>query len=275
MDLKNKCVIVTGAGSGIGRALSLRFAKEGAVVILTGRKLAPLEETNRRIADQGGNSEFYSLDITNESQVISFFNDITLSHPPVSILFNNAGSFHCIGGVWEIAPSAWLQDVTTNLFGPMLMMRYAIPVMIDNGAGIVINMNGGGATVPLTGGSGYGSSKAALLRLTETAAQELQREKKNVGVVALSPGLVRTEMTSAQVDSPQGRYWIPSTAESFAAGETRPPEDCANSAVELIKNYIPAFNGRAFNTGDDFTLLRSQLEENPSSCAGLLRLLNG
>lgn len=155
----------------------------------------------------------------------------------------------------------------------MLMMRYAIPVMINNGSGIVINMNGGGSAVPLAGGSGYGSSKAALLRLTETAAQELQREKKNIGVVALTPGLVRTEMTSMQVDSPQGKYWIPSTAESFAIGETRPPEDCANSAVELVKNYTPAFSGRAFDTGDDFAYLKSQLEENPASSTGLLRLL--
>lgn len=72
MDLKDKCVIVTGAGSGIGRALSLRFAEEGAVVILTGRRLAHLEETHRKITEKGGNSECYSLDITNESSVVSF-----------------------------------------------------------------------------------------------------------------------------------------------------------------------------------------------------------
>ncbi len=117
---------------------------------------------------------------------------------------------------------------------------------------MIINMSGVGAAHPLAGGSAYGASTPAVLRLTETLAHELRRVDSQLCVVAMGPGLVRTEMTQAQVDSAAGRAWIQSTAMSFAAGKTRPPEDCARSTVDLLRWMNPSFNGRAFQVGTDF-----------------------
>lgn len=272
MLLHGKNILVTGAGSGVGRALAFRFAEAGARVILAGRRLDRLEDVRSEIVRVGGGAECRTLDVTLEADVISFCKWVDDQIGELHVLFNNAGSFRCIGGVWEVSPSEWWSDVTANLLGPLLMMRYAIPLMKQSGEGVVINMGGGGATMPLVGGSGYGSSKAALLRLTETAARELDRENIPVGVIGMGPGLVRTEMTELQISSKQGRRWIPSTADAFAAGKVRPAEDCANSAVELLKHYIPAFSGRLFQTGMDFASIKERLQRDPSSSFGLLRL---
>jgi len=113
-------------------------------------------------------------------------------------------------------------------------------------------MTGGGATKPLTGGSGYGCSKAALLRLTDTLAKELETAGSSVLVFAIGPGLVRTETTQRQTTTKEGIKWIPSTKEAFDKKTDRPPEDCAKKAVELIKHARPEFNGRIFEVDTDF-----------------------
>jgi NAD(P)-dependent dehydrogenase (short-subunit alcohol dehydrogenase family) len=115
--------------------------------------------------------------------------------------------------------------------------------------------------VPLPGGSGYGSSKAAMLRLTETLARELERVGSKVLVVALGPGFVRTEMTMLQVTQEAGRRWIPGSGEALDAGKDRPPEDCARSAVELLRILGPELNGRIFDTGADFAAIAKRAAE--------------
>jgi NAD(P)-dependent dehydrogenase (short-subunit alcohol dehydrogenase family) len=170
----------------------------------------------------------------------------------VDVLFNNAATFNAIGPVWRVDPQTWWSDVTVNLCGPFLCCRAVLPHMMKKNRGIIINMNGGGAVKPLTGGSGYGTSKAALLRLTDTLARELALVRSKVMVFALGPGLVRTAATMRQATTRAGLAWIPSTREAFDKKQDRPPEDCAKKAVELIHYARPALSGRIFGVDTDF-----------------------
>jgi hypothetical protein len=101
----------------------------------------------------------------------------------------------------------------------------------------------------------------------------LERAGSHVLVVAMGPGLVRTEMTQLQVDLPAGRQWIPSTADCFEQGQTRPPEDCARSTVELLRWINPTFNGRIFGVGMDFEALAQRLAAPDAKDALLMRMI--
>jgi len=150
--------------------------------------------------------------------------------------------------------------VTVNLRGPMLCCRAVLEHMMSHDEGILLNMTGGGGTSPLAGGSGYGCSKAGLIRLTDTLAAELRRAGSSVLVFAMGPGFVRTEMTMRQVTTPEGLEWIPSSKEALDAGKDRPPEDCARSAVELLRIARPELSGRIFGTGTDFQRILADLD---------------
>jgi NAD(P)-dependent dehydrogenase (short-subunit alcohol dehydrogenase family) len=251
MELKNRTIIVTGSGSGIGRALALEFFRQGANVVCCGRREERIKETVLLIEKDGTTALASVTDSTQNDQLQSLI-ELTLDRfGQIDVLYNNAGSFQTIGGIREVDPADWWQDVTVNLLGEMLCCRAVLPHMMQRNEGININMDGGGSTGPLTGGSSYGSSKTALLRFTDTLAADLEVEQSLVVVFALGPGLVRTEMTELQT-IPAGQKWIPSTKEILDKNETRPPEDCAQAAVELIRIACPELNGRVFQTGMDF-----------------------
>jgi len=261
MELKNRTAIVTGSGTGIGRAIAVEFAREKARVVCCGRRMEKLRETVSIIEKEGGQALAVKTDITKTDEVRNLEVETIKRFGGIDVLFNNAGSFRTIGGLWEVDPEQWWGDVEVNLRGVMLCCKAVLPYMMKQDSGIIINMNGGGATSYLTGGSAYACSKAAVMRLTENLAKELEHENSKVLVFGIGPGLVRTEMTDYQVESEQGKKWIPSTAECFEKGEVKQPEDCARTTVELIRIACPELNGRNFGTGQDFSKILSRLAE--------------
>jgi len=261
MEIEGKTAIITGAGTGIGRATAIEFAKNGAYVVCCGRRMEKLQETVSIIKATGGRAIAVRTDITKLEDVKNLVSEALKTSGSIDILFNNAGSFQAIGGLWEVAPEMWWHDVEVNLKGLMLCCWTVLPHMMKKNSGIIINMNGGGATYPLPGGSAYGCSKAAVMRLTETLAKELEKVGSNVIVFGIGPGLVKTEMTEFQVISEQGRKWIPSTQECFEKGKVNPPELCAKTAIELIKIASPELNGRNFGAGQDIQEIQKQLSK--------------
>jgi 3-oxoacyl-[acyl-carrier protein] reductase len=247
MDLTNKVVVITGGGSGIGRALALTFAKEGARVACLGRRRERLEETIQEIEQNGGSGLAVQTDITDAEQVKNAIAEITEKLGPIEVLFNNAGSFASLGAAFEIDRDLWWQDVTVNIKGVMLTMREVLPHMMARDSGVIINMNGGRPT----GGSGYAAGKAGMMELTRVASLELQQINSNVIILGAGPGLVATEMTQLQVDNEAGRRWIPSTKESFESGKTRSPFDIANKTIEVLKAVQPEWNGKYFGPDTD------------------------
>jgi NAD(P)-dependent dehydrogenase (short-subunit alcohol dehydrogenase family) len=274
MELKEKTIVITGAGSGIGQATALACASVGAHVVCCGRRENRLQETIQLIEKQGGSGLAVTVDITDLDQVQRMVTQVLDHFGGIDVLFNCAGSFGTVGGVWEVDPEEWWRDVEVNLKGSMLCARAVLPHMMKKDAGIVINTSGGGAGSPITGGSGYGCSKAALLRLTDTLGRDLERMGSSVMVFAIDPGFNRTEMTEliAQLD-PDGK-WLP-VNERLAEGYGRVPEDCAQTLVALVQLAVPEFNGRVFNAGQDISMLVTQKEDIVADDLMTLRLRSG
>ena len=268
---KNRVAIVTGAGRGIGRAIAIEFARNRMNVVCTARTQEQIDETVSLIKKENGQAIGIACDITLVEQVDVMVEKVVKQYGKIDILFNNAGSFNAIGALWEVNPQIWWRDVEVNLLGPMVTCRAALKVMHAQGQGVIINMNGGGSTAPLTGGSGYGCSKAGLLRLTDTLAAELEKIDSNVMVFSMGPGFVKTEMTLLQRGE-QGQKWMPSSKDLLDKGQTRSPEDCAKATIELLKVANKNLSGRVFGVDTDFKEIESCSEEIKKNDLFVLRL---
>lgn len=247
--LDGRITFISGAGSGIGRALALEFARQGASVACCGRRKERLEETVRQIEAEGGHALATPADITVQAQVDSAIEAVHRELGEIDLLFNNAGSFNSIAGVHESDPELWWRDVEINLRGSYLLIRKVLPTMLARDRGIIINMNGGRPV----GGSAYAAGKAGLMELTRILNEELRMQKSKVLIYAAGPGLVRTEMTELQAKSEAGKHWIPSTAQSFETGKLRAPEEIALATIELLKIAHIRNSGRSYNPGTDFS----------------------
>ena len=246
-----RTAIVTGAGSGIGQALAMEFARSGMNVVCCGRRIERLKETAEKVVELGGEAFVVRVDVTQKEQIDEMVAR-TLNHfGQIDVLFNNAGSFQTLGGLWEVDPDSWWHDVEVNLRGSMLCCQAVLPHMMERDEGILINMSGGGAGGPLAGGTGYGCSKAAILRLTDTLASELKRVGSSVLVFAMDPEFNRTAMTEHLAEIPGAETWLPWIREQLDTGHGKKPEDCARTTVELIRRAIPELSGRAFHAGQN------------------------
>ena len=249
MQLQGSTVIVTGAGSGIGRVLALEFARSGAQVVCCGRRKELLDETVALVENEQGVALAVPTDITQHDQVQSLVDTTLRRFGTIDILFNNAGSFFSIAGVHEVEPAIWWQDVTVNLYGSLLMIREVLPHMMARNEGIIINMQGGRPV----GGSGYACGKAGLTELTRLMVEELRMADSSVMVFMAGPGLVRTPMSELQANTEAGRKWIPSTAESLEAGTARAPEEIARATIALIQIAKPEWSGKKYGPDTDFS----------------------
>jgi NAD(P)-dependent dehydrogenase (short-subunit alcohol dehydrogenase family)/2-polyprenyl-3-methyl-5-hydroxy-6-metoxy-1,4-benzoquinol methylase len=193
MKLEAKVVLVTGAGRGIGRSIALAFANEGASVALMARTATEIEETARLVTEAGGKALPLTGDVCIPDEVDSVVTEVERCWGLVEVLVNNAGMQGPIGPAVDAEPTAWLQTLQVNLCGPFLMCRRVLPSMMAQRRGKIINISGGGASSPRPFFSAYASSKAGLVRLTETLADELK--EYNIQVNAIAPGAVATRMT--------------------------------------------------------------------------------
>jgi len=248
VELEGRTVIVTGSGSGIGRAIAIEFARNGAHVVCCARRKERIDETVKLIEGEGGTGLAVPTDVTQADQVTRMVETARERFGPICVLFNNAGRFNAIAGVHEAEADDWWQDVTVNLLGGLLTIRAVLPEMLARNEGIIINMNGGRPV----GGSGYACGKAGLMELTRVLAAELRMMNSSVMVFGAGPGLVRTEMTELQANTEAGRKWIPSTKESFDAGRLRKPEEVALATIRLLTAAKPEWSGKSYGPDTDF-----------------------
>lgn len=212
MRLDGLVAVVTGAGRGIGQAIALGFAGEGAHLALVARSIPELEDTARQVRDLEAQALVVPADVTDQGQVDRMAAQVIDRYSTIDILVNNAGVAGPIGPLQDNDPAYWVRTIQVNLIGTYLCCRAVLPTMLERNRGKIINMSGGGS---LKGGpdmSAYGSTKAAVVRLTECLAMELAQT--NVCVNAVAPGTIQTRMLeeiqevyeAAGVEMPSGGW---------------------------------------------------------------------
>lgn len=196
IDLAGRAAVVTGASQGLGRAIAIRFAEAGANVLLTARTADALEqarsETARHATRPGQVVDAFVGDVADAGSCAAVVAQALERLSGLHVLVNNAGVYGPMGLVEDVDWDAWVEAVRINLFGTVLMCRAAIPHFRRQGYGKIVNLSGGGATAPLPRISAYAASKAAVVRLTETFAEELR--EAGVDVNAIAPGALNTRL---------------------------------------------------------------------------------
>lgn len=248
-NLGGTVCIVTGAGRGIGRETALHLARAGAAVALIARTSTEISETESLIQAEGGKALAVAVDLVDRMAVERAIQSIVDTLGPVDLLVNNHGSFRAFGPIWECDPDTWWQDVEINLRGSFHTSRCLAPGMLARGRGRIVNFVGGGTGNSFPHGSGYASSKAAIMRFTEC----LNDTTKEGGVLAFAvdPGLVRTPMTELQVSSEDGKKYLSAIQTLFDEGVDLPPSRAAALIVDIASGRFDPLAGRLLRGADD------------------------
>ena len=270
-SLKDQIVVVTGGGRGIGRAICLAIAELGATVVPVARTLAEIESTQALILEREGQALAIQADVTNEPAVEAMATRVLREFGRVDVLINNAGSFYALGPVAELEPAVWWKDVSINLLGTFLPCHFLLPTMIEAQRGKIITMLGGGAGNSLPWGTGYASSKAAVVRFTECLAAEVREH--GIAVTCMSPGFVRTRLTEYHVFSEDGERYLPTMRGLFDGDKEYPPDHAAALAADLCRLDLMPLSGRYVQPGDDVQALLAQADEIASADRRSLRLI--
>jgi len=253
MRLKDKVAIVTGGGQGIGKAIALAFAADGAGVVVAARNLANLERTVAEIASKGGKAKAIQTDVTIESQIERMVAGTVKEFGKVDILVNNSG----IGGVTcpvvDLKLEDWMEVLQIDLTGSMLCTKHALKHMIPRKSGVIINIAAEGGRAG-DGRSGYPMrtpyccSKMGIIGLTESVSVEVGRY--GIRVNAISPAAVKGERIISVIKGRAQAMGIPfeelmsKIAENSSLGRITEETDVAAMAVFLASDEARSVTGQ-------------------------------
>ena len=190
--LQNKIAIVTGAGSGLGEAISLRFAKSGATIVLADVDVEGAERVLRQIEQAGGSGRVVRTDVSKPEDARALVDATMKEFGRLDVAVNNAGIGGPTAPVGEYPIEGWDQIIGINLSGIFYGMRYQVPAMLENGGGAIVNMASVAGKVGLANGSGYAAAKHGVVGLTATAAVEYGA--RGIRVNAVGPGFINTPL---------------------------------------------------------------------------------
>jgi len=271
MILKDKVSIITGGSGGIGKAIASAFVGEGSSVLLTSRTRSQLESVKVALSNSSSTIEIFEADVSNVKQVKDLVEFTLERFGTIDILVNCAGIYGPIGLITDIDCEEWIQAVNINLFGTFLCMKAVLPTMIKNRKGKIINFSGGGATSPFPRFSAYAASKCALVRLTETIAEEVKEH--NIDINAIAPGPVNTRLLDEvlQAGEAAGRNFLEKSIKQKKEGGV-PPEKAAALAVFLASSKSDGLTGRLISAvWDDWQNMEKRIPEIMKSNAYTLR----
>ncbi len=200
-SLEGKVVLITGAGTGIGKGIAQAFAAEGARLVLASRKPENLERAASELRLKGGIVAVAPADVTDEAQVLALFQKTLAEFGRLDILVNNAGVFDG-GPLEELTLETWRRVIDVNLTGPFLCTREAMKIMKKQGGGRIINIGSISAQMPRMNSAPYTASKFGLAGLTKAAA--LEGRAHGIAACCIYPGNVLTERRGAS-GAPQDR----------------------------------------------------------------------
>jgi 3-oxoacyl-[acyl-carrier protein] reductase len=237
-ELTNTVAIVTGGGTGIGRAISMKLAEAGADVVVTSRNPDHLEPVTKDIASIGRRSLAVTADVRKPDDVAHVMKRVTEEFEGVDILVNNAGaSFRCAAE--DISPNGWNAIIGINLTGPFLFSQAAAKIMMKGGGGKIINISSIGGRDGDPGMAAYGAAKAGLINLTKTLAVEWASH--NIYVNCIAPGLIFTEGVMEVFGMDKG---APPPRVRTALGRGGWPDEIANTVLFLASEASSYITGQ-------------------------------
>ncbi|CAA9310825.1 MAG: hypothetical protein AVDCRST_MAG61-1705 [uncultured Friedmanniella sp.] len=247
--LAGQVAVVTGAGRGLGRAMALRLAAEGAHVAVAARSGDQVAETARLVSEGGGRATAFSVDVSDAGAVEQMIAQVERDAGPVDLLVNNAAVITPLGPVWEVAPEEWWRLMEINVFGTFLCARAVLAQMTTRGHGRIVNVASGAGIESPPYMSGYVASKAAVIRLSEELAA--QTEPHGIAVFAIDPGWMSTSMTDYLANSEQGLRWAPLARSLFGSEAHVPVSRAADLVVTLATGLADSLSGRFLTVWDD------------------------
>ncbi|MEO8126980.1 MAG: SDR family oxidoreductase [Bryobacteraceae bacterium] len=247
MILENRSIVITGASQGLGKKIAQLCIAEGAHVLLCARDAGVLSETRSALAALARPGQVVlaaRADVSRPGDVERMFDIATSQLPGLHGLINNAGVYGPLGRFEETNWDEWRSAMEINLFGMALTCRKALPVFRQNGYGKIVNLSGGGATAPLPRISAYAASKAAVVRLTETLAEE--NRDKHIDANAVAPGALNTrlldEVLAAGPESVGADFYQRAAKQKETGGATL--ETGASLCAFLVSSQSDGITGR-------------------------------
>ena len=242
-QLQDKVALITGAGSGIGRAAALRFAAGGARLVL-GDKSDAVYDTAAQVQVAGGRTVALKMDAGVESDVAQMVATALTEYGKLDVAFANAGISGGREGIFELTPEAWAEVLRVNLIGPWLMVKHAGKVMAGAGrGGSIIRTASVAGLRSGAGGPAYSASKAGVINLVMVSAQQLC--ESNVRVNAICPGLTETGMTQPVFDYARAKGVQDKLGRLNPLRRAAQPEELAQVALFLASDLSSYVNGQA------------------------------
>lgn len=251
MRLKNKVAIITGGGTGIGKAVALAFSDEGAFVVLASRNLSNLEDVANEVKAKGGRATAIKTDIAAEKQVQEMVAQTLSEYGKVDILINNSGIVGPIAAVADLKLEDWNQTMAVNLTGVMLCSREVLKDMILRHSGNIINMSSLNSKQGMVLRSSYVVSKWAMNGFTQTLSMEVGRY--NIRVNAIAPGTVAGERAENAIRDMAKKRELPyeevfeQVASRASLGRVVTPEEVAWTAVFLASDDSSGITGQVIS----------------------------
>ena len=230
--VQGKVALVTGGGSGIGRATALKLAKEGAKVMIADYMPEGGDRTVKMIKEAGGEAAFIEADVSVTSQVEAMVNKTVETFGRIDCAFNNAGIEGRVADTVECSEETFDRTIAINLKGVWLCMKSEIPRMIKQGGGSIVNTASIAGLVGFEGLPAYNASKHGVVGLTRTAALEFAQKKIRVNCVC--PGVIRTPMVERLLD--KSRFSEQELNAGEPVGRMGQPEEIAEGVVWLLSD---------------------------------------
>ena len=254
-SIKNRGVLITGAGRGIGKRLALGFAAAGANVGLLARSKAELDLAKLEIEHAGGVALRFRADVRDFEQVCAAVDRMRVTFGSVDILIAAAGSQGPIGPLVDAKPGDFAATVEINLMGVLHACQAVLPHMIERRSGKIIVLSGGGAAYARPNFAAYAASKAAVARMVETLAEEVR--DKNIQVNCMAPGGTYTSMTDEILNAGEkaGQKEIDDAQQVRLTGGVAPAKQL-ELAMFLASDKSNHISGKLLHVNDDWKRLR-------------------
>ncbi|GAA4860463.1 SDR family oxidoreductase [Paenibacillus vulneris] len=246
--MKNKAGLVTGAGSGIGRASALAFAREGAKVMVSDYNQELGEETIRLIKLEGGEASFFKCDVSDEEQVKLLIEATVERFGKLDFAHNNAGISSPTVPIGEMKTEDWDRTIKINLYGVFFCIKHEVNAMLKNGGGAIVNTSSGSGIEGNPNMAPYTASKFAINGLTRSVA--IEYGKHGIRINSICPGMTRTPLNQTFFEN------SPEQAEALQAiiplRRVSEPEEQGNAAVWLCSDMAKYITGVALPVDGGF-----------------------